>query len=56
MRHLETVERDIGATGRGEDLVAWSVVVEVGGAADTHTQQQEFPFCLAGRDKLQTNN
>jgi len=35
MRHLETVGRDMGATGRGEDLVAGSVVVVVA-EADSH--------------------
>jgi len=36
MRNLETVGRDMGATGRGEDLVAGSVVVVVVAAADSH--------------------
>ena len=36
MRDLETVGRDMGATGRGEDLVAGSVVVVVVAAADSH--------------------
>ena len=36
MRNLATVGRDMGATGRGEDLVAGSVVGVVVARADTH--------------------
>ena len=36
MRNLATVGRDMGATGRGEDLVAGLVVVVVVARADTH--------------------
>ena len=36
MRDLATVGRDMEATGRGDDLVAGSVVVVVVAAADNH--------------------
>ena len=36
MRDLETVKRDRRVTGRGDDLVAGSVVVVVVAAADSH--------------------
>jgi len=36
MRDLETVKRDRRVTGRGDDLVAGSVVVVVVAAAESH--------------------
>jgi len=44
MLHLETVARDMGASRKGEDLVAVSVVVEVGAAADSHI----WPYIWGG--------